>query len=53
MSLADDVVSGFQCSHCGVCFQHEHGYPVLCHDCWKHAKPSEREGLRRATHKEL
>jgi hypothetical protein len=33
--IADMLINGEQCSHCGVCFHGEHGYPVLCRDCFK------------------
>lgn len=35
--IADDVMNGFQCSWCGVCFEKEHGYPVACKICWEEA----------------
>lgn len=41
--LAEDVVSGFMCSSCGVCFEKEHGHPVTCRDCWSHLTPAERK----------
>lgn len=32
---ADDVINGACCSECGIYFNgKEHGYPVLCQDCW-------------------
>ena len=41
--IAEGIVEGFQCSHCGICFEDPHGYPVLCKDCFleqrKHGKP--------------
>lgn len=33
--IADDMVAGFQCSHCGICFEAAHNYPVLCRECFK------------------
>ena len=33
--IADDINLGFQCGWCGVCFEKEHDYPVLCKDCFK------------------
>ena len=51
--IADDIVNGFQCSHCGICFEAEHGHPVLCHDCYDDETPQERSGLPRAYLKEL
>jgi hypothetical protein len=32
--IADDFVNGACCALCGVYFQGEHGYPVLCRKCW-------------------
>jgi hypothetical protein len=34
VSIADDMVSGFQCSYCGTLFRGEHGYSVLCNSCF-------------------
>ena len=31
---ADDMIDGFSCSFCGVYFDEEHGYPVVCNSCW-------------------
>ena len=45
----EDILVGFQCSHCGVCFEEEHGYPVLCYTCWDDETREERAGLPRAT----
>ena len=47
------VLNGEQCSWCGVMFDGEHGYPVVCRDCWKDAKTSERKGVQKATLREL
>ena len=51
--IAEGIIAGFHCSHCGICFEEEHGYPVLCHDCYQHETPEERAGLPEATIKEL
>jgi len=32
--LADDMVNGLSCSWCGIHFKEEHGYPVICKDCF-------------------
>lgn len=32
--LADDMVNGQSCSWCGVYFDEDHGYPVICKDCF-------------------
>lgn len=59
--IADDMVCGFQCSGCGVCFENEHGYPVLCGSCYKDwyiddpkgKRTPKEERLPQATEKEL
>lgn len=53
--IADDMVKGLCCSFCGVYFKTEHGYLVLCSDCWKYATPGERRetGLQEATEPEI
>jgi len=33
--IADDMVSGRSCSWCGIYFEKEHGYPVLCQSCYQ------------------
>ncbi len=61
MSIAEDVVNGFSCSWCGVYFEDEHGYPVLCDSCWKDAIEKHKSdkvilhnfGLQKAIHGEL
>jgi len=44
MSLAQDKVDGFSCSWCGVYFEDEHGFPVLCNSCWKDAINEHKNG---------
>ena len=46
MSLAGDILDGFSCSYCGVCFEKKHGYPVLCKDCWKNTIKSMKTAKR-------
>lgn len=48
--IADDIHRGFQCTGCGICFEKEHGFPVLCNDCKKYDTNSQ---LPQATIKEL
>lgn len=31
---ADDMIEGLTCSECGIYFQQQHGYPVLCKNCY-------------------
>ena len=40
--IASDMIEGRACSECGCYFAdpngqgtYEHGYPVLCWDCWE------------------
>lgn len=49
--LADDIIEGACCSDCGVYFEEEHGYPVLCKSCWEEEK--EYTNLPIAIKKEL
>jgi len=51
--IADDMVAGLTCSHCGIYFAAEHGYPVLCKDCYRHETRKERAGLPCASQREL
>lgn len=58
--IADDIICGFQCSGCGVCFEDEHGFPVLCVSCYRDwylrtdsAKVPKNQRTQQATNKEL
>jgi len=61
MNLADDAVGGLMCSWCGVYFEKEHGYPVLCKTCWNRGTlihhngkwHEQHPGFQKAIHKEL
>lgn len=50
---ADDAVDGLCCEMCGIYFEAEHGYPVVCRDCWKSMSDEERKGHQKATEREL
>ena len=47
--MADDLVEGWTCSLCGCCFETEHGYPVVCKECWADLTPEDRKQYQRAT----
>ena len=47
----EDIVAGLCCKECGVYFEEEHGYPVLCITCWE--SYLENPPLPLATNKEL
>ena len=51
--IADDMIGGRSCSHCGVYFEKEHGHPVLCHFCYDEETEEEQAGIQRAYLKEL
>lgn len=41
--IADDMIEGRACSHCGVYFTDDHGHPVLCPECWEDAPNWDRQ----------
>lgn len=51
--IADDMIEGFMCSHCGTYFDKAHGHPVLCYSCFTDETPEERAGLGQAYIKEI
>jgi hypothetical protein len=52
----NDILSGICCELCGTYFDHpqypkeyfSHGYPVVCHDCWRDLSEDERKKHIRA-----
>ncbi len=46
--IADEMVDGLSCCHCGIYFIDPHGYPVLCHDCYDSETKPERAGIQRS-----
>jgi len=53
---ADLSIEGFCCMWCGRCFEREHGYPVLCRECFaeqRRMKVPQRDRLLKATEAEL
>lgn len=51
--ISDDVVNGLCCSHCGIYFEEEHGFPVLCESCFDSETEEEKDGIQRAYFKEV
>ena len=56
--VADDMIDGLSCIICGLYFAdrsgeeptiYEHGYPVVCWDCWGELNKKERAEYVRAT----
>jgi len=58
--IADDLINGACCSWCSSYFEKEHGYPVVCQDCFNewveddngNKKKLNQLGLQIATEKE-
>lgn len=50
---ADDIIEGRTCSTCGEFFEGEHGYPVVCKQCWREMTPRERKQYQRANYPTL
>lgn len=50
--IAGDMVNGACCSHCGVYFAEENGYPVLCHSCYDSETKKERAGIQRSQYED-
>lgn len=51
--MAEDVIEGACCAYCNTYFDEEHGYPVLCMECWRSATSKEKEEYREATEREM
>ena len=51
--IANDIIDGYCCSLCGTYFTKEHGYPVICKDCWKSLSKKERKQYQLAAHEEI
>lgn len=49
--IADDMSEGACCSGCGMYFEDDHGFPVLCFDCWANTSEQECRKIQRATKK--
>lgn len=48
--IAQDMINGLCCCQCGIYFEAEHGYPVLCVTC--HGDQDEGD-IPKTTEKEL
>lgn len=53
--MAEDLIDGSCCQICGEYFTEDHGYPVVCKECWRAMSKKERQeamssGLQVATH---
>jgi len=53
MSIAQDMIDGLCCQLCGVYFEEEHGYPVVCEDCYNSLTDKEKEDFSIAIYPEL
>lgn len=55
LNSVENKRKGAACEICGLSFisledslPFEHGYPAVCHNCWKHLNGFERQMYRRA-----
>lgn len=54
MSISEDMKKGLCCEWCGIYFEKEHGYPVLCNNCFDDdIEESQECGFQRAKNEEL
>lgn len=51
--IAEMMIEGKQCSWCGIMFTEEHGYPVICENCYANSTEYERVGLQKAEYEEV
>lgn len=51
--LSEDITKGRCCENCGNYFTDEHGYRVVCTDCYNEMPAHERIDYKQATHEEL
>jgi hypothetical protein len=47
--IADDMVAGHSCSYCGIYFEDEHGFPVICRGCFRTWQRENRKGKKKFT----
>jgi hypothetical protein len=40
--MAEDIIDGFCCELCCCYFEKQHGYPVVCKECWDDLTPEEK-----------
>ena len=53
MSIAEDIIAGWCCQLCGVYFEEEHGYPVVCESCYNELSEEEKKDYQLATNNEF
>jgi hypothetical protein len=48
--IADQMIDGKVCELCLMPFQknYEHGYPVVCHECWDGLTDEEKKSHQKA-----
>lgn len=51
--IADDIIDGWCCQLCGVYFEEEHGYPVVCESCYNELSEEEKKDYQLATNNEF
>ena len=53
LNHCEDIIDGWCCQLCGVYFEEEHGYPVVCESCYNELSEEEKKDYQLATHKEF
>lgn len=53
MSVCEDIIDGWCCQLCGTYFIEEHGYPVVCKDCYNGLSKEEKKSYQLAKHEEF
>jgi len=51
--IAEDMTEGRCCQICGVYFEEEHGYPVLCETCYDLLNENDKKGYSKSIYPEL
>ena len=51
--IADDIVDGLCCELCNSYFEQEHGYPVVCKECWKDLSEENKKKHQKSIRKVL
>ncbi len=44
--IANGIIDGLACSWCGIYFEKEHGFPVICRSCFKDWKKLNHAGKK-------
>lgn len=51
--ISDDIIEGRRCSLCDIYFEDEHGFPVVCENCWDDLDDDEKKYYQKAIFDEI